>query len=138
MPESIKNIDFSDEFTFQTSRSSGPGGQHANKTETRVTLRFNVTESKHLSDEQKERVLQKLANDITEDGELLISNQESRSQATNKENCIEHFYEMLEKALKKPKKRKPTKPSRAARKKRLEKKRQQSEKKSRRQKPDID
>lgn len=137
MSESVRNINFEDEFDFQTSRSSGPGGQHANKTETRVTLRFDVNASAHLSEVQKKRIFEKLGNAINNEGELLISSQESRSQPQNKEICIARFYDMISKALKKPKKRKYTKPTRASRKRRLDEKRQHSEKKARRQKPDL-
>lgn len=133
----IRNIDFEDEFDFQTSRSSGPGGQHANKTETRVTLRFDVNASAHLSEAQKARIFEKLGNAINSEGVLLITSQESRSQQQNKEICITQFYDSIAAALKKPKKRKPTKPTKASKKRRLENKRQHAEKKARRQKPDL-
>ncbi|MFO7862969.1 MAG: alternative ribosome rescue aminoacyl-tRNA hydrolase ArfB [Salinivirgaceae bacterium] len=131
-------IDLSSEFEFQTSRSSGPGGQHVNKTETRVTLRFSIPDSSVLSDEQKAVLLDKLATHCTTDGVLLISCQETRSQTRNKEICVERFNELIKKAFKKKRKRIPTKPTKAAKRKRLEGKKEQSVKKQLRRKPDAD
>jgi ribosome-associated protein len=136
MNANIGHIDFSDEFEFKTSRSSGPGGQHVNKTETRVTLRFNVLDSKYLSPDQKERILEKLSGQINSEGELLIHTEETRSQVKNKEICVLKFYELLSNALKKVKKRIPTKPSKAVVKKRMEDKRKISERKERRRNKD--
>jgi ribosome-associated protein len=136
MNEMIEHIDFSDEFVFKTSRSSGPGGQHVNKTETRVTLRFNVLDSKYLDNEQKNRIMNKLGGYINSEGELLIHSEETRSQVKNKEICIQKFYELLKLALKKDKKRIPTKPTRAAVRKRIDNKRKNAEKKARRRSSD--
>jgi ribosome-associated protein len=105
----LANRNFLPEFKFKTSRSSGAGGQHVNTTETRVELLFDVNSSNLLSEEEKTLVLAKLATYISDDGELRLTNSESRSQATNKEKVIEKFYVLVEKALKKPKKRIPTK-----------------------------
>ena len=138
MSSSVLNIDFSDEFVFKTSRSSGPGGQHINKTETRVTLRFNVLESKYLDSEQKNRIIQKLSGYVNAEGELIINAEDSRSQIRNKELCVQKFYDFIEYALKKPKKRIPTKPSRAAIRKRIENKRKNAEKKNRRKNPGLE
>lgn len=138
MSSSVLNIDFSDEFVFKTSRSSGPGGQHVNKTETRVTLRFNVLESKYLDSEQKNRIIQKLSGYVNAEGELIINAEDSRSQIRNKELCVQKFYDFIEYALKKPKKRIPTKPSRAAIRKRIENKRKNAEKKNRRKNPGLE
>ena len=126
---------FYPEFRFQSSRSSGPGGQHVNKTESRVELFFNIDASTLLADEEKERLLRKLKKRINADGELIIASESTRSQARNKEDCIKKFYELIEKALRLEKKRIATRPSFAARKKRLETKRLQSEKKQLRKKP---
>ena len=136
MNANIDHIDFSDEFEFKTSRSSGPGGQHVNKTETRVTLRFNVLESKYLCPDQKGRILDKLSGQINSESELLIHSEETRSQVKNKEICVQKFYELLRSALKREKKRIPTKPSKASIKKRIENKRKTSEKKDRRRNKD--
>jgi ribosome-associated protein len=127
--EILKNRDFSPEFTFTFSRSSGPGGQHVNKVSTKVELRFNVLESNLLTTEEKEIILIKMTKKINAEGEIILVSQSERSQLMNKEKVIEKFYLLLVKALTPVKKRKPTKPSRAAKEKRLEEKRMQSEKK---------
>jgi len=131
----IPERNFYPEFRFQTSRSSGPGGQHVNKTESRVELFFNIEASTLLSEEEKERLQRKLKKRINADGELIITSESTRSQTRNKEDCIKKFYELIEKALAVEKKRVATRPSLAARKKRLETKRLQSEKKQLRKKP---
>jgi ribosome-associated protein len=135
--KSIRNRPVEKELRFHTSRSGGPGGQHANKTETQVELRFSIHDSQVLSEEEKQRLLKKLSNRITKEGELIITAESSRSQVKNKQEAIERFYEMLEKALKKPKKRKPTKPSLAARRRRLDEKKKHSDKKDKRKPPKI-
>lgn len=112
--------DFTDEFTFQTSRSGGPGGQHVNKTATKVLLRFHVENSGLLTEAEKERVQQKLRHYITQEGYLQLSCQETRSQLENKERCIQKCNNLLKQALHMPKKRKPGKPTAAARQKRLD------------------
>jgi ribosome-associated protein len=135
--KNIRNRPLEKEFRFKTSRSGGPGGQHANKTETQVELRFNIPESQLLSEEEKQRLLKKLSRKLTREGELIVTAESKRSQVQNKEEAMEKFYSMVEKALKKRKKRIPTKPSRAAKKKRLEEKKKHSEKKAKRKPPDV-
>ena len=130
----LKERHFEKEFEFIVSRSGGPGGQHLNRTNSKVELRFNIEKSVLLSDEEKEKIREKLAHKINKDGILQITAQEERSQARNKEICIEKFYEAAEKALKKQKKRKKTRPSLKSVLKRLERKKQHSEKKDRRRK----
>jgi len=130
----LKDRDFEREFEFITSRSSGAGGQHVNKTETKVDLRFNVNSSELLTDEEKLLIKQRLAHKINKDGILQIVTQKERSQVRNKNICINKFYELVEKALIKSKKRKKTKPSFSSILKRLERKKHRSEKKERRKK----
>jgi ribosome-associated protein len=130
----LPDRDFSPEFTFTASRSSGPGGQNVNKVSTRVELRFDIKGSVLLTEEEKETILATLANKINARGELIIVAQKDRSQVKNREKTIEKFYILLIKALTPPKERKPTKPPRAAKEKRLEEKQIQSEKKERRKK----
>lgn len=129
--------DFSKEFSFSASRSSGPGGQHVNKVSTKMELRFHVLNSTLLSPEEKELILEKLAKRINQDGELILVSQSERTQLKNKERVTEKFYEILEKALTPRKKRRPTKPSAEAKEKRLEEKRLQAEKKRRRKKDNV-
>ena len=124
--------DFSGEFNYSASRSSGPGGQHVNKVSTRMELRFHVGSSALLTDDEKLLIAEKLANRINAAGELVLVCQTERSQVQNREKVTEKFYDLLVRALTPRKKRTPTRPSRASKEERLELKRQQSEKKERR------
>ena len=124
--------DFLPELEFQTSRSSGPGGQNVNKVESRVELRFRLAASELLTDEQKQTLQQKLASKLTAEGELLVVAQEDRSQLRNREIALRKFHELLAKALHKPKPRKATKPSKGAVRQRLESKKKHGEKKANR------
>jgi len=133
----IQNRNFLAEFTFLSSRSSGPGGQNVNKVNSKVELRFNIDKSDQLSENEKEIILKKLKNRINSEGELLIAVQTDRSQLKNKELAIELFYNLITKALTPRKPRKSTTPTRASVAKRLETKKQDSEKKMLRKKPDL-
>lgn len=121
---------------FSFSRSSGPGGQHVNKVNTRVTLSWDIQNSQVINEDQKRRLLKKLKSRITTGGVLLLSSQTGRSQLANKQDTINKLEELLQKAFAKKKKRKPTKPSKGAILKRLDQKKKHSEKKLRRMKPD--
>ncbi len=123
----IRNLPFEQELQFRTSRSSGKGGQHVNKTESRVELWFTLRESALLSEEQKLLLEQKLASRLTEAGELRIVAEESRSQHENRRIALEKFYQLLEAALKPARKRKPTRPTLASRQKRVEDKKRRAE-----------
>ena len=104
------------EIELRFSRSSGPGGQHANKAETRVEAVFDVEASAALTDVQKRRV-------VARAGPFLRAvAQDERSQSRNRELAVERLVESLRAALKVPRKRTPTKPTAAARERRLEEK----------------
>ena len=114
------------EVTFRTSRSSGPGGQHAQKSETRVEAVFDVEASGALTDVQKRRVVARV-------GPVLRAvAQDERSQTRNRELALERLVEQLRGALRVERARVPTKPTAAARERRLEQKRRRSETKRRR------
>lgn len=119
----------STELNFRFATSSGPGGQHANRSATRAVLLFDVAQSPSLTDEVRERLLAKLATRLDKEGVLQISVQESRSQMQNRELAIERFRELLAKALQKPKKRHKTKPSKAAQETRLAEKKKHGKRK---------
>jgi ribosome-associated protein len=118
-----------DELVFKAVRSSGSGGQNVNKVSTKVELRFDIENSEFLTGDEKARIFTKLKNRISNDGILIITSDTERTQLRNKHKAVELFFDLLEKALKKPKKRKKTKPTRASKEKRLKDKKLQSEKK---------
>lgn len=122
------------EITFTTSRSGGPGGQNVNKVNSKVTLSFDVMNSRILDQGEKETIVGKLASRITSEGVLTVMSQETRSQQENKELSLSKLDKLLQKAFEVKKSRKATKPSKAAKEKRIQKKRKQSEKKQWRQK----
>ena len=132
-----QNRNFSSEAKFSASKSSGPGGQNVNKVNTKVELRFDVQNSILLSDEEKLLVLNKLANKINKEGELIVVAQSERSQIGNKEKATEKLNAIIEQALRKEKKRIATKVPRSVIRKRLKNKKINSEKKSSRKSPEI-
>ena len=120
------------ELSFRFSTSSGPGGQHVNKSATKVTLLFDVANSSSLTEEVRERLLKRLANRIDKEGVLQLQVQSSRSQHRNRDTAVSLFQQLLADALKKQKKRRRTKPSAAAKEKRLAEKKKRSERKKER------
>lgn len=124
------------ELQFRFSRSSGPGGQHVNKSETRVELLFDVARSVSLEEPQRGRLLSRLSPYLDKNGVLHLASQSSRSQTRNREELLERFRLLLAAALKERRKRRPTRPSRAAREKRLESKRHRSDIKRMRKAPE--
>ena len=125
---------FLPEITFQTSRASGPGGQNVNKVESRVEMRWRLQDSQLLTETQKQLIGEKIGNQLTANGLLLLAAQDDRSQLRNKEIVLARFHELLLRSLRRPKPRKATKPSKAAVRKRLDGKKIQGEKKASRRK----
>jgi ribosome-associated protein len=123
------------ELTFRASRSGGPGGQHVNTSSTRVELWWDAARSPSLSLEERARVRLRLANRLTEAGQLRIVSAATRSQTRNRALAIKRFQETLARALTVPKRRRPTRPSRGAKERRLGEKRKQSERKRERRRP---
>jgi ribosome-associated protein len=125
------------EVQYRTARSSGPGGQHVNKTETQVELLFDVAHSPSLSETQRQRILSQLKNLIDRDGVLHLTAQSERSQLRNREIVTARFQAVLAAALRVPKKRRPTKPTAASKTKRIESKKRRGQiKQLRRSTPD--
>ena len=109
------------EVEFRTSRSSGPGGQHAQKTETRVEALFDVESSAALTDGQKRRVVARAG------PTLRAIAQDERSQSRNRELALERLVAQLREALRVPRRRRPTKPSQQSIERRLDEKRRRSQ-----------
>lgn len=123
------------ELQFKAVRSSGAGGQHVNKTASKVELHFDLENSAALTDAEKERLRKKLSSRLTKESELILQSGATRSQHSNKEDVIARFLELVKESLKKPKPRKKTKPTKASKIKRLKKKKMQAEKKAQRKNP---
>jgi ribosome-associated protein len=115
------------ELLITTSRAGGPGGQHVNKTETKITVRWNIIKSAALDETLKARVLKNLQSELTAEGDLIIHNSESRSQQHNKERALSRLAEKVRKALFVPKKRIKTKVSKGVKEKRYESKKRRGE-----------
>ena len=127
--ELIKELD------FRAVKSSGPGGQHVNKTASKVELYFDIAASSVLSEIQKERLLKTFSTRITKDQVLILQNGNSRSQHKNKEAVVNQFLDMVKSGTKAPKVRKKTKPGKMAKLKRLREKKINAEKKQNRKNP---
>ena len=121
-PKEIKSRILPAEIKFLSSRSGGPGGQNVNKVNTKIELRFNVTESISLAEKEKERIHEKLKNRINSEGELMIISQSERTQLMNRKKAEEKFFKLVASALTEKRKRKSTVPTAASQTKRLEKK----------------
>ncbi|TVR76494.1 MAG: aminoacyl-tRNA hydrolase [Chitinophagaceae bacterium] len=134
MSRQFTQTELEPEIFFKTSRSSGKGGQHVNKTESSVQLYFDIDNSELLSDEEKALIRKKEKNRIDRNGVLSLHVQERRSQYMNKKRAIHLLAELLKRALKKEKKRIPTKPGKKSREKRLKIKTLHAEKKKLRKK----
>ncbi|MGB3342715.1 MAG: alternative ribosome rescue aminoacyl-tRNA hydrolase ArfB [Aequorivita sp.] len=126
------------ELNFKALRSSGPGGQHVNKTASKVEVSFHLDSSNALSEAEKERLRNKLSSKITSEGLIVLQCSETRSQHRNKAIVIERMLALLQENLKLTKPRKKTKPSRNAIERRLKAKKEHALKKSSRKPPRLD
>lgn len=132
--EDIQERELIRECVFKTARSGGKGGQNVNKVETKVELWFDIKNSYGLSEEEKERLLRKLATKLDKEGKLHLQEQSDRTQLKNKELLKEKFHKLILSGLKVAKPRKATKISKAVKARRLESKRAKSELKESRKK----
>jgi len=121
-PEDLKELISRSEFSFLTSRSSGPGGQNVNKVNTKVEIHFNVRYSSSLSDAEKELIFRKLKNRINSEGELVVRSQSERTQLNNKKKALEKMLVLLSEALTEKPDRKPTSVSKKSKTERLDEK----------------
>lgn len=110
----VNPTDLQPDLRYQFARSGGAGGQNVNKVATKAELRFNVRDSTRLTDEQRSVLLEKWANKLTTDGELVLTHQTERTQLANREKVTKKFYRLVERAFERPKPRRATKPSKAA------------------------
>ena len=117
------------ELDVRVSRSSGAGGQHVNKTSSRVEIFWNIPASRVLTDEQRARLLDKLSSRLTTEGSIRVVASDMRSQSRNRDLAEERLAELVRRSLMVPRKRKPTRPTRAAKEARLESKKLHSNKK---------
>ena len=125
------------ELNFKAVRSSGPGGQNVNKVSSKVVLTFDLNNSQALNEEEKALISTKLATKLTSDNLLILNCNEDRSQLKNKTIVIKRFIDLVEKALIVAKKRKATKIPRSVIEKRIKEKRNTSEIKENRKKPEF-
>lgn len=114
------------ELVYTASRSSGPGGQHVNTTDTRIQVRWNVLESSALCEAERTLIRKNLASRLTEAGDLILASDTHRSQRRNREEVTQRLAALVREALIPPKPRKKTRPTRASREKRLNDKRKKS------------
>jgi ribosome-associated protein len=126
------------ELHFKATRSSGAGGQHVNKTSSKIELSFDLENSNSLNENDKEFLKTKLSSKLTKENILILFCEETRSQHRNKDLAIKRFFNLLKTNLIRPKKRRITKPSKGTIKRRVETKKRTSVKKALRKKPKID
>ena len=127
-----------DEFRWEFSRSSGPGGQNVNKVNSKAVLRWNPGASPSLPPAVRDRLLRLVGNKLTVEGELLISSQATRDQGRNQEDCLDKVRDLVRSIAKPPRVRRATKPTHGSQERRIESKARHSETKRGRQKPSSD
>ncbi len=126
------------ELVFKTSRSGGSGGQHVNKVETKVSLRWDFTSSLNLTEEQKVKILEGLSGYVNNKSVLILNAEEDRSQLKNKEIVVKKWEQLIHKTFVRKKIRKPSLPSQSSIEKRKKLKTSRSEIKEKRKKPNLD
>ncbi len=136
-PEDLKERISTSEFSFLTSRSSGPGGQNVNKVSSKVELHFAFKCTAALSDREKELISWKLRSRINSDGELIVRSQSERSQLGNRKKAVERIYVLISDALTEKPERKPTAPTKKSRIERLEEKHKRGQIKKMRKEGDL-
>lgn len=124
------------EFEFSHARSSGPGGQNVNKVNTKVTLRWPVTDTESLPEDVRGRFCKRYANRITTEGVFVLASQASRNQHRNYADCLNRLATMILEVVPPPKVRKRKRPTRGMIERRLKQKKQRSERKQNRRKID--
>jgi ribosome-associated protein len=121
------------ELDFRTSRSTGAGGQHVNKTSSRVEISWNINRSVALTDEQRDLLSSRLGTRLSEEGAVRVVASDTRSQLRNRQAAEQRLAELLARSLRVQKKRRPTRIPRAANEARLTEKKKHSDKKRSRQ-----
>lgn len=122
----------SSEIDLAYARSGGPGGQHVNRTASKVQLRWNLRESGALTEPQRAWLTIRLASRLSTEGELIVASERHREQSRNVDDAVQRFAQILREGLKRPKRRKKTRPSRASRERRLKDKKRRSDQKRQR------
>lgn len=112
------------EITLSYARSGGPGGQHVNKTATKVLLRWNVPASAALDEDTRARLIARLGSRLTEEGDLLVTSERHRDQSRNVDDAVAKLVTLLRAALRRPKRRRATRPTAGSRERRLQSKKQ--------------
>lgn len=126
------------ELDVRVSRASGAGGQHVNKTSSRVEIFWNIRGSRALSEEQRSRLAEKLASKLTTEGSIRVVASDMRSQSRNRDLAEERLADLVRRALTIPRKRRATKPTRASKEARLQSKKRHSTKKRDRRTTPLD
>lgn len=127
-----------DEIRFVADRATGPGGQHVNRSSTRIALLFDLEATEALDAEKIARLRSRLGGRISKDGVLRVVSQDERSQAANKRAAVERFRTLLAEALHRPKTRRPTRPTRGSQRRRVAAKRRRGDVKRDRKRPGMD
>jgi ribosome-associated protein len=125
-----------DEIELSSIASSGPGGQNVNKVATAIQLRFDIANSRVLTDAVRARLIALGGSRVTRDGVLVITAREYRTREGNKREALARLADLVERAHHVPKKRVPTRPSASAKRRRLEEKQQVGKRKTLRRRPD--